>query len=110
MKVEVDIEGFRLDAKRLQLLGIILNELLTNSMKYAFHDGEKGKIEVEASCDKGRVVVSVGDDGPGIPEAVSFNDSPGFGLQLGCALSEQMKARLRLDRNPKTRVVLEFSE
>ncbi len=108
IKVEKEIQDFNLDAKRLQPLGIIINELLTNIMKYAFKGRESGLIIVTASSSKGHVIISVQDDGNGIPESVSFENSTGFGLQLVQALTGQLKGTIRIERENGTKVVLEF--
>lgn len=108
VSVELDIEDFILDAKRLQLLGIIINELLTNVMKYAFKGGKKGMIRVSASRSGGRVAISVKDDGIGIPESVGFDRSTGFGLQLVDALALQLGGAPRIERGNGTKVIIEF--
>jgi len=108
VKVEKHIDDFLLDAKRLQPLGIIINELLTNIMKYAFTGKESGLIIVRASSSEGHVAISVQDDGNGIPESVSFENSTGFGLQLVHALTGQLEGTIRIERENGTKVVLEF--
>ena len=91
VKVRKDFQDFPLDAKRLQPIGIIVNELLTNAMKYAFKGRGQGLVSVSASLADGRVTLAVGDDGNGIPESVSFEESAGFGLQLVHALIMQLE-------------------
>ena len=103
-----DMQEFTLDARRLQPLGIIVNELLTNTMKYAFKGRSGGTLAISASIVDGHITISVQDDGNGIPDAVSFENSTGFGLQLVQALTEQLRGRIRIERGNGTRVVLEF--
>ena len=109
VKIEKRVEDFLLDSKRLQPLGIIINELLTNIMKYAFKGRESGLITVSATNTAGKVVISVQDDGNGMPESVSFDNSTSFGLQLVEALTQQLKGTIRIERGSGTRIVLEFS-
>ncbi len=67
VQVEKRLDDFILDAKRLQPLGLIINELLTNIMKYAFPDKNRGSITVSALLRNGRAIFSVQDNGIGIP-------------------------------------------
>jgi PAS domain S-box-containing protein len=102
------VEDFSLDAKRLQLLGIIVNELVTNAMKYAFAGREEGRMLVAAASREGIVSVEVQDDGSGIPESIDFGNSTGLGLMLVEALARQLDGSVRLERGAGTRVLLEF--
>ena len=108
VRLEKTIEDFILDAKRLQCLGIIINELLTNCLKYAFKGRASGLISVSALSANGHISVSVQDDGNGLPESVNFKESTGFGLQLVHALTQQLKGSVRIERAKGTKVVVEF--
>jgi PAS domain S-box-containing protein len=108
IRVEKDIQEFILDPKRLQPLGIILNELLTNVMKYAFRNKDSGMIRVSATQSDGQVVVTVQDDGNGLPESISLETSTGFGFHLVQALVMQLDGTIRLEREQGTRFVVEF--
>ena len=108
VRVEKGIEDFQLDVKRLQPLGIIVNELLTNIMKHAFGGREAGSIEVSVSSREGRVSLVVRDDGVGMPESIDFENSTGFGLMLVNNLAAQIGGRIRLERGAGTAVILEF--
>lgn len=108
IKVEKEIQEYILDAKRLQPIGIIINELLTNIMKYAFAGRTEGMIIVLATGENGHAVISVQDNGNGMPECVSFDNSTGFGLQLVHMLTQQINGTIRIERGNGTKVVLEF--
>jgi len=108
IRVEKRLDDFMLDAVRLQPLGIILNELLTNAMKYAFPAGTGGTITVSALLRDGRASVSVRDDGGGIPEGVDAGRSSGFGLTLVGALAEQLGGTIGIARDGGTAVTVEF--
>ncbi|GAB1456939.1 hypothetical protein MASR2M48_22470 [Spirochaetota bacterium] len=108
VSTKIEIDDFILDVKRLQALGIIINELLTNIMKYAFKEKEYGHISVSALRADRRVTLTVQDDGSGIPESVSFESPKGFGLQLVHALTQQLHGVIRIERGTGTRIVLEF--
>jgi len=106
--VEKRFGDFKLDARRLQPLGIIVNELLTNIMKYAFSDKPDGRIIVSAVRDAGDILVTVEDNGRGIPESVSMEQPSGFGLTMVHALAVQLGGTIRIERAPGTRIVLRF--
>jgi len=91
-----------------QPLGIIITELLTNAMKHAFSGRDGGLIVISASVKNGKVRLSVGDDGIGIPEGVSFERSTGLGIALVGSLARQIGAEVRIERQGGTTVVLEF--
>ncbi len=110
VRIKKDFQDFKLDAKRLQTLGIIINELLTNIMKYAFTGKDSGHIVVSAISNNNHVRIVVQDDGNGIPESISFENSTGFGLQLVHALVQQLDGTIQLERGKRTKVILEFME
>jgi len=106
--VEKHLDDFRLDARVMQSIGIIVNELLTNIMKYAFKGSETGLIRVSASLKDGMARIIVADDGAGVPESVNFDNSPGFGLMLVRTLSEQIGGTITMDRTQGTIVTVAF--
>jgi PAS domain S-box-containing protein len=110
IRIEKHIDDFILDAKRLQPLGMIINELLTNTMKYAFPDKSKGHITVFIHRTKGHISLALHDNGIGIPGAIDFENSTGFGLTLVKALAGQLDGTIRIERDRGTRIVLEFEQ
>jgi len=106
--VEKVIQDFNLDAKRMQSVGIIINELLTNIMKYAFKGRDAGMVTVSAIKTNRHVTLFVQDNGIGMPESISFENTTGFGLQLAYALSQQLNGVIQIMRENGTKVILEF--
>jgi PAS domain S-box-containing protein len=107
VKVVKEIDNVVVNTKKLQPIGIIVNELLTNIMKYAFNGRENGVISVSATNINRRMQISVKDDGIGMPESVSFQNSTGFGLQLVEAMTKQLNGTIQIMRINGTKVVLE---
>jgi two-component sensor histidine kinase len=103
------LDEFSLDTRRLQTLGIIINELLTNCMKYAFTGKAGGSLAISLCLEGKSIILKVQDDGVGLPESMDFGHSSGLGLQLVHALAEQLSASLRLERNGGTAIILEFA-
>lgn len=102
------IGSFALPIDSLLPLGIIVNELLTNAMKYAFSGRDSGHLAIAAESFEGLIRVSVSDDGAGIPESFDFEASTGFGLTMIQAMAGQLGGTLHIDRGEGARFVLEF--
>ncbi|MFA6506750.1 MAG: histidine kinase dimerization/phosphoacceptor domain -containing protein [Treponemataceae bacterium] len=109
IKTVVEVDDFVLSAKILSPLGIILNELITNSMKYAFIDRESGTITLTVSKSGYAVTLTYSDDGVGLPEAVTFDDSATFGLLLVKSLTQQLQGTIAIDREKGTKYTIRFS-
>lgn len=109
--LSIKVDSFVLDTKRLQTLGIIINELLTNISKYAFIDRVDGAILVEVSLkpnsNSNTVFVLVQDNGNGQSEPV-FENSKGFGLRLIKLLTQQLKGKMQFEWVNGVRFTLEF--
>ncbi len=109
LNIEYVVDEFVLDSKALFPLGIIVNELLTNSMKHAFPGGREGKIKVSVTIDKDNLIeASISDDGIGIPEKVDFKSVQSFGLNLIDLLTRQIKGSIEVNRNSGTEFVIKF--
>ena len=107
--VEKDIADVVLDARQLQPVGLIVNEALTNAMKYAFAGREEGRIRVSVAREGSLVQVEIRDDGVGLPESIGLGRSAGFGLTLIESLTKQLDGRIRVERAGGTAFILEFS-
>jgi two-component sensor histidine kinase len=105
---EKELILFPVDAERLQSIGIIVNEILTNSMKHAFKDRDGGRIMVSAKASGRRIEISVQDNGVGMPEDADFENSGGFGLQLVGALLAKLDGKILIERSNGTKVILVF--
>jgi two-component sensor histidine kinase len=101
-------------------LGIIINELVSNSLKYAFVDRDNGEIQIklhreeniecEIVGDKStNYVLSVSDNGVGIPEDLDIEDLDSLGLQLVTTLVDQIDGELDLKRNNGTEFIIRFT-
>jgi len=90
--------------------GLIINELITNSLKYAFPDGRKGKINVSLHpFDENMFELIVSDNGAGIPHDVDFRKTESLGLRLVTILAEnQLQGMVDLDRSKGTEFTIKF--
>lgn len=108
IRLEKDLDDFILDTKRLQILGIIVNELMTNSMKHAFKDTAVGVLSVSLSLAGSRIVLRVRDDGSGIPASMDSGPAKGVGLQVVRALASQLDGTIHQECKHGTVFVLDF--
>ena len=91
--------------------GLIINELVSNSLKHAFPAGKKGEISIDLSSHgNDHYVLNVSDDGVGIPENLDIDNTESLGLRLINTLADQLDGSIVLDRNDRTTFRIEFSE
>lgn len=88
--------------------GLIINEIVSNSLKYAFPDNRDGIIFVTLGVIKNQVKIEVGDNGVGIPESVDIKNTQTLGLQLVDTLVEQLNGTLNLKRKNGTTFSIDF--
>ena len=89
--------------------GIIINELVSNSLKYAFPEDNKGTVFVGLK-DKGDMYeLTVSDDGVGIPENFNFDETPEtLGLMLVNSLISQLNGSITFNQDYKTEFKINF--
>lgn len=80
-------------------LGLILNELITNAFKHAFHGKEKGNILISFKKNQNKQFhLVVKDDGVGLPKHFDIEESKSLGLQLVRILTEQIQGKLSITK------------
>jgi PAS domain S-box-containing protein len=95
--LEIDTEKVFLNIDRSIPCGLIVNELISNSLKYAFPDDRAGKITVRLNADpEGWITLTVADNGVGLPEDFDFRNTQSLGLQLVHMLTKQLRGELEL--------------
>lgn len=93
-------------------LGIIINELVSNSLKYAFPEKNDGEIRVKLRREEGsnnNFILIVSDNGVGIPENIDIEDLDSLGLQLVTTLVDQLDGEFELKRNNGTEFTIRFT-
>lgn len=106
--LDVDIEDVIIDVHKLSCIGMIVNELIFNAMKYAFKGKECGRISIDAFRTKTGMIISIEDDGIGMPPIDTTTPPESFGLKLVFGLAEQINGKFTQERCEGTRFVLEF--
>ena len=106
----------RLDCSRVLLkveqaipCSLILNELVTNALKYAYPNGAQGQVKIGLhQASDGIVTLLVSDDGVGLPEGCERKDSSSMGLTIVDLLVKQIGGKLNVATRPGTEFRLEF--
>ena len=103
IKVENNVDSIMLDIDAAIPCGLIVNELLTNSVKNAFPKGRNGKVSIEFRIDnQDNYFLNIKDDGIGLPEGLNFENSETMGFKLVNSLVKQLKANVIVSREDGT--------
>jgi two-component sensor histidine kinase len=89
--------------------GLLLHELLTNCFKHAFPEGQTGRVRValRATAEQ-TLMLQVGDTGCGFPDDLDVRATDSLGLQLVCALADQLRGTIALERAEGTHFTVTF--
>ncbi|RFN60089.1 tetratricopeptide repeat protein [Marixanthomonas ophiurae] len=107
VKIECAMEELNLDVDTAVPIGLIVNELLTNALKYAFPEGTQGKINISLKKENNDLQLKVSDNGIGKTES-STPKGTGFGTQLIQLLTQQLNGTLSEDHKKGTTVFFNF--
>lgn len=88
--------------------GLIVNELISNSLKYAFDVKSGGIIKIMLTLENDLVVLAIGDNGRGIPKDLDIENTETLGLQLISSLVEQLEGEMTLDRDNGANFIIKF--
>lgn len=109
VRLEALIDNIRLSIDTAVPCGLIINELVSNSLKYAFPAGNSGRIKVEMR-EEGlhRIRLEVSDDGIGLPAGVGLAGTKSLGLRLVHTLADQLGASVEVVSDGGARITLIF--
>jgi len=111
IQLNVDIKDVLLDVNTAIPCGLIINELVSNSLKYAFPEGIEGEICIQLFSDKdGKLTLIVEDNGIGFPKDLDFRKTESLGMQLVIMLVEQLDGTVELDKSKGTRFKITFEK
>jgi two-component sensor histidine kinase len=91
-------------------LGLILNELITNSYKYAFLKDKENIISVSVAQKESVFQLIYSDNGSGIPDTIHFKNSGTLGLELVHILTEQLEGRIEYKKTELSSFIIEFKK
>lgn len=108
--LKMDVEDVEVDIDNAVPLGLIINEIVTNSLKYAFPDETAGTISISFHKQKDQYLLEVSDDGIGIPEEFEVEKSDSLGMMLINSLTYQIGGELEMERSPGTTFRIKFKD
>jgi PAS domain S-box-containing protein len=106
--LNIDSNVVFLDIERAIPCGLIVSELVTNAMKYAFSDYHDGIITVALASNNDHYILSVKDNGKGIPDGFDFHKSESLGFMLVNALVQQLRGTIERENTKGTSFVIRF--
>lgn len=111
IRFEVKIDPLELDVAQAVLLGLILNEAITNSIKYAFPDDRTGMIYITLEAkDEKQYVLTISDNGIGFDPNLNDKKANSFGMSLIRGLSDDIDGKLTMENDNGTILKIEFSQ
>ncbi len=106
VKVHFNVDPMELGIKTMIPLGLLLNEMVTNSIKYAFVGREEGEIDITLKASGDKILLRVADNGIGIKNR---NESEGIGMELIDAFVDQLDGEMTMPDSSGTTFVISFS-
>jgi len=109
VRMNTDVKNVFLDINRAIPCGLIINELVSNSLKHAFPDNKKGEVCIKLSSNRQKITkLIVSDSGIGLPKSINFHEPETLGLQLVSDLVKQIGGTIRLERAKGTAFHISF--
>jgi len=101
VRLNLEVAPVSLEINRAVPFALILNELTSNALKYAFTAKEKGNLSISLNLEKDKLLLlTVCDDGIGIPKKIQFSNTKTLGLRLVRVLTRQLNGKAELKENP----------
>lgn len=112
ISLSLDIEDLQLDLDTVIPLGLVINELITNAVKYAFPDERSGKIEIGLKHEKEDLIFCISDDGIGLPKNLDLARSNSLGFRLVNSFCNKMEAKMKVntDNGTHIKLIIPFSQ
>ncbi|MBN2103650.1 HAMP domain-containing protein [bacterium] len=117
IKLEIEMEKAHLDLNTAIPCGLLITELVSNSLKYAFIDRDQGKIKISLArvngaptedLNKKKYIFTIQDDGVGLPSDIESLSTESLGLKLVNALVRQLRGEISVEINGGTIFTIEF--
>lgn len=111
IQLELETEPIFVNIETATPCGLIVNELVSNSLKHAFPQEKTGIIQVCCYQNEGkRIYLKIKDNGIGFPQNRDFRNTNSMGFQVVCTLIRQLKGCIEIDRTGGTTFDLNFTE
>ena len=96
ISLKTNIEPILLDIDVVIPIGFVLNELISNALKYAFVNRESGTLNIALELKSGELALMVKDDGIGFPPGLNIYQAKSFGFKLVKAFAQKLKGRIEV--------------
>ena len=106
--LNMDLANIQLNLDTAIPCGLIINELISNALKYAFKDNDDGRLDVQVKSVGDALQIIIADNGKGLPENIDFRNTESLGLQLVVTLVEQINGQIALETKKGTKFTIEF--
>ncbi len=111
IKLVIDSDKIALDIDSAVPCGLIINELVSNSLKHAFNNNGHGQVTIDFhSTDSKKYRLEISDDGIGLPEYFNIHTTESLGMQLVTALADQLDGTIEADLRKGTKFIIEFGK
>ncbi len=110
VKVNANIDDLNLDVDTMIPLGLVLNELVSNSFKYAFKENHPGVLNILLQEKDEKLHLKVSDNGAGFPADMDVKSTKSFGLKMIRAFAQKLKATLDIYNNEGAVVEMQISK
>ncbi len=110
ISLSINVDKVFLGVNKAIPCGLIINEFLTNTVKYAFPGDKRGEIKISMRLIEGKIELIVRDNGIGIPKDLDFENTNTLGMELVNVLTQQLKGTVELDRSKGTEFKIIFEE
>jgi len=107
---QMDVEDLNLGIDTAIPLGLVINELVINIIKYAFPKGRKGNINIEFNLKDDIYTLIISDDGVGLPDNINPNNTETLGLQMANSLISQLEGTMEFSKDNGTKFKIIFKE
>jgi len=108
IKYKIKINNIKLDIKKIMPFSLIINELVTNSLKYAFPDDRDGVISINLSFENDKFNLIVSDNGIGLDKDIDLNNITSLGLRLINELGKQLNAEIQIVNDNGFKIIIVF--
>jgi two-component sensor histidine kinase len=110
IRLKTDLTTIYLSLDQAIPCGLIVNELISNALKYAFTESTDGEIFVGIKEQNNQMLLTIADNGIGMPKDFDVENSNTLGLQLVHTLAEQLDARIELHTQKGTKYLITFDK
>ncbi len=110
ISIEIDAGDVALGIDKAIPCSLLINELVSNSLKYAFARTKAGAISIKLQAAGAKYILEVADSGCGIPDGIDFRNTATLGMQLVMTFVAQLGGAITLDKSHGTRFIITFTD